>query len=57
MKVMKDITASKVEGETVGLMQPTEAVCKTCHNADSPTYKEFKYEEAVKKVAHPLPKK
>lgn len=38
-----------------GLVVPTEALCKTCHNEKSPTYKAFNYEEAVKKIAHPTP--
>ena len=56
MKVMKDITAGKAKRADFGLIAPDEAVCKTCHNPKSPTYKEFKFEEAVKKIAHPLPK-
>ncbi len=30
--------------------------CVTCHNADSPTFKGFKYEEMWKKIAHATPK-
>ncbi|UCG11681.1 MAG: cytochrome C554 [Deltaproteobacteria bacterium] len=40
-----------------GLMKPTEELCVTCHNEDSPTFKEFKYEEALKLVAHHKPTK
>ena len=57
MKVMKDINAGKAKGADFGLIAPDKEVCVTCHNPKSPTYKEFKYEEAVKKIAHPLPKK
>lgn len=38
-----------------GLILPTEEVCKTCHNEESPTYKPFNYSEAVAKIAHPDP--
>lgn len=57
MKVMKDITAGTVKGADFGLIHPTNEVCVTCHNTKSPTYKEFKFAEAVKIIAHPLPKK
>ena len=42
---------------TKGLIEPTEAVCKTCHNEESPTYKPFNYAEMVAKIAHPNPAK
>ncbi len=57
MKVMKDISAGTIKGADVGLVAPDKEVCVSCHNPKSPTYKEFKYEEAVKLIAHPLPKK
>jgi hypothetical protein len=38
-----------------GLILPTEAVCKTCHNEESPTYKGFNYAEYSAKIAHPDP--
>jgi len=38
-----------------GLILPTEEVCKTCHNEESPTYKPFVYDEYVAKIAHPNP--
>ena len=40
---------------TKGLIEPTEAVCKTCHNEESPTYKQFNYAEKLKIIAHPNP--
>ena len=55
MKVMKDITAKKVAAETVGLLKPTKEVCITCHNSESPTYKEFNYAEFWKKIDHSRP--
>ncbi len=38
-----------------GLILPTEEVCKTCHNPESPTYKEFDYATKVAEIAHPDP--
>ena len=52
MKVMKDPKLSK----DAGLIMPTEKECKVCHNPESPTYKEFKFADAWKIVAHSAPK-
>jgi len=57
LKVMKDIAAGTVKGADVGLATPDKTLCVKCHNTKSPTFKEFKFEEAAKKIAHPLPKK
>lgn len=51
-KIMEDQAASIANG----LVLPTEALCKTCHNEKSPTFKGFNYEEMVAKIAHPTPK-
>jgi len=32
------------------------AFCKTCHNSSSPTYKDFKFDEAWAKIKHSIPK-
>ncbi len=56
MQVMKDIDTGKIKGETVGLLKPDEKSCLKCHNSESPTYKEFNFTEASKKIAHPTPK-
>jgi hypothetical protein len=53
LKVMKDMKAAMAAGMTM----PDEKVCKQCHNADSPNYKPFNYQEMLKKVAHPNPAK
>jgi len=50
-KVMKDHAASLA----AGLIMPTEAQCRSCHNEESPTFEEFNFEEAVKTIAHPTP--
>jgi hypothetical protein len=49
---MKDVEKAM----TQGMIHPDEALCLTCHNEESPTYKEFKFEEAMAEVAHPNPK-
>lgn len=36
---------------------PTEAVCRSCHNQDSPTYKPYEHKEFLPKVAHPNPQR
>jgi hypothetical protein len=38
-----------------GMILPTEEVCKSCHNEESPTYKPFNYDEMAAKIAHPDP--
>lgn len=55
MTVMKEIAAGKVDGATVGMIKPAKDVCVKCHNAESPTFKSFSFDEAIKKVAHPKP--
>lgn len=55
-QVMADISAKKIDGATVGLVKPDEALCKKCHNEESPTFAGFNFEEMSKKIAHPMPK-
>jgi hypothetical protein len=50
MKVQKDAIDA-------GMILPTEAKCKECHNANSPTFTAFNFAEAVKTIAHPNPEK
>ena len=53
-KVMEGITAGTVDPASVGLIKPTEETCKGCHKPEgNPFYKEFKFEEYAKKIAHP----
>jgi Cytochrome c554 and c-prime len=52
MKVMKDPAAAKA----AGLVKPDKAACEKCHNKQSPTFKGFNFEEAVKKVHDHKPK-
>ncbi len=49
--VMKNQEAALAKGMTL----PTEEVCKTCHNEESPTYKPFNYTEKAAAIAHPNP--
>ena len=53
MAVMK----SKEQSVAKGLIIPDEKVCKTCHNAESPTFKGFDFAAATKTIAHPNPAK
>jgi len=53
MAVMKD----KAKSVEAGLVEPNEAVCKTCHNPESPTFKEFNFATASAAIAHPNPQK
>ncbi len=34
-----------------------EKQCITCHNEESPTYKEFDFKKMWAKIAHPVPSK
>ena len=54
-KTMKALFAGEIEPESVGLVVQTEEVCTACHNEESPTFKEFNFEERVKEIAHPIP--
>ncbi len=38
-----------------GLILPTEEVCKTCHNEESPTFKGFNFAEMSAKINHDDP--
>jgi hypothetical protein len=53
---MADEGGAKVPDDEI-VKKPAEKVCATCHNKESPTFKGFKYAEAVKKIEHKQPKK
>jgi hypothetical protein len=53
VKIMKDVEEAKANG----LIIPTEATCKKCHNEESPTFEGFNFEEMWAKIAHPKPQK
>jgi len=56
LKVMKAMYAGTQDFAAVGAIQPTEEMCKKCHNSDSPTFKELDFAEAMKTISHPVPK-
>jgi hypothetical protein len=49
--IMKNVKQALASGLTL----PTKEVCIKCHNKDNPFFKEFNFETAVLKVAHPNP--
>jgi hypothetical protein len=49
------IMKNREQSMAKGLILPTDAVCKTCHNSESPTFKGFNFDEASAKIAHPDP--
>jgi hypothetical protein len=52
MTVMKN----KEQAIAAGMVVPDEAVCKSCHNPESPTFKSFDFAAAYAKIAHHIPK-
>lgn len=59
-KMIHNKPENKEKAVTAGLMvgSKTDAkFCEKCHNAESPTFKGFKIEEAWAKIAHGLAKK
>ena len=52
--VMKDRAKAMAAGLIMGRDDPK--LCEKCHNAESPTYKEFKYPEFWAKIKHTVPK-
>ena len=58
MKTMKDRDAAVKAGLVVFADEAAiETQCKTCHNEESPTYKEFKFAEMYEKIKHNIPSK
>lgn len=53
LSVMKD----KEKAVESGLIVPTEELCVTCHNKESPTFKGFVFKDMYPKIAHPRPTK
>ena len=55
----KSIPVMKDQAQSIknGLIVPTEALCKKCHNPESPNYKTFDFATFSAKIAHPNPKK
>ncbi|MGK9477747.1 multiheme c-type cytochrome [Melioribacter sp. OK-6-Me] len=58
MKVMKNREEAVKNGLIIWKDEAEiEKNCKTCHNEESPTYKEFNFAQMWPKIAHPVPKK
>lgn len=55
ISVMKDKKKALAAGMTIYKDDPK--LCTKCHNIESPSYKEFKYDEFWAKIKHPIPKK
>lgn len=57
LKVMKDRNEAVKNGLVVWKNdEEIEKFCKTCHNPESPTYKEFNFAEMWSKIVHKVPK-
>ncbi|MBU2446028.1 MAG: cytochrome c family protein [Bacteroidetes bacterium] len=54
MKVMKSREESVKNGLIV--YEKTEDLCVKCHNSESPTFKEFNFDEAYCSIEHSIPK-
>jgi hypothetical protein len=52
LSVMKD----KAKAIAAGLVIPTKELCVKCHNAESPNFKGFDFEEYYAKITHPRAK-
>lgn len=51
------VMKSREKSLKAGLILPSEKLCVTCHNAESPTYKTFDYKAFLTKISHPRPAK
>ena len=51
----KTIMSDQAKSIENGLIVPTEKLCITCHNAESPTFKGFNFEEYLAKISHKDP--
>ncbi len=52
-KTMVAVTAGEVDGASVGLTMPDEALCVSCHNDKSPTFEAFDFNARIEDVKHP----
>ena len=43
--------------KSMGLIVPDKQLCLQCHNKENPFFKEFNFETASAKIAHPNPAK
>lgn len=54
LKIMKNRADAIANGLVVH--EKSDAFCTSCHNAESPTYVDFKFDEMWEKIKHPTPK-
>jgi len=54
-KTMSGLYKGTIKPEDVGLVMPNKDLCVTCHNEESPSYKEFDFDTFFAKIAHPIP--
>ena len=52
-----DVMKDRAKALAAGLIIPDEKVCRSCHNQESPFYKEFDFNTFAAKIAHPNPQK
>ena len=57
MSIMKDREKAIANGLNIPSVKDgsAEKLCVTCHNEKSPTFKEFKFADMWKQIAHPIP--
>lgn len=51
----KSVMADRDKAIAAGLVIPDAKTCTKCHNDKSPTWTSFNFDEAVKKISHPIP--
>lgn len=56
---MKQDEATKAKAKAAGFVMDAQGgkLCEQCHNAQSPTFKGFKFADYWAKIKHPMPKK
>lgn len=52
---MEGVIMGTIQPASVGLIMPDQKTCEGCHNAKSPSFKEFNFEKAKAEIAHALP--
>jgi cytochrome c554/c'-like protein len=52
-----DVMKDRAKATAAGLVIPNEGTCKTCHNAEGPTFKGFDFASMKAEIAHPNPAK
>ncbi len=50
------VMVDRVKAVASGLVIPGPEICRSCHNSQSPTFKEFRYDRDKARIAHPTPR-